>query len=65
MGNRIEEGLCIKCGTPLIELTPNAWHMCTTCTERTKKLVHDAVANRKMESKNQRHTLRVGALKRP
>lgn len=46
MGNRLEENCCIKCGDPLLELNPNSWHMCTGCTERTKKLVHDIRSNK-------------------
>ena len=65
MGNRLAENCCIKCGMPLIELVPNAWHMCTKCTERTKKLVYDAVLDRKKNIENKpRRILKVGSLKK-
>ena len=61
MGNRLEEYCCVKCGNPLLELKPNAWHMCTTCTERTKKLIHDAVQDRKNSVENKPRKILVGA----
>lgn len=64
MGNRLEENCCIKCGNPLVGLVPNAWHMCTPCTERTKKLVHDAVSDRKSIGSKPRKKLRIGSLKK-
>lgn len=32
MGNRIADGLCVRCGMPVI-YPPNKYHACTQCTE--------------------------------
>lgn len=32
MGNRIEEGVCLMCGGPLIEI--NDYHTCYNCTRK-------------------------------
>jgi predicted amidophosphoribosyltransferase len=34
MGNRINQGLCINCGGPVIQ--PNDWHCCSQCIEEIK-----------------------------
>jgi hypothetical protein len=43
MGNRLKEGKCIWCGTPLI--LPNTWHCCTECVPKMKAMVLDATKN--------------------
>jgi len=57
----MEENCCIKCGNPLLEITPNAWHTCTVCTERIKKLVHNAVADRKNNVENKSRKILIRA----
>jgi hypothetical protein len=34
MGNRLQDGLCVNCGGPVIE--PNDWHCCSQCVEEIK-----------------------------
>ena len=62
MGNRLEENCCIKCGNPLIELEPNAWHTCTPCTERVKKLIYDAVSNSGNKDEKALKRFKIGSL---
>lgn len=53
MGNRVSEGKCINCGTPLIQ--PNAWHCCTECVPILKakvlKIKADPSEQRKMRTR--------------
>lgn len=56
MGNRIEEGVCVRCGFPLIDLTN---FLCSQCTP----IVAEQVAKIKANPKNKGKKLKLPTYK--
>jgi NMD protein affecting ribosome stability and mRNA decay len=58
MSNRLTENVCVGCGTPLVDLTPQ-WQMCSKCIVGTKekllKMKKDKVANKRSPKRIKMH----------
>lgn len=57
MKNPLFNNTCIRCGSPLIDLT-SAWGMCTTCAETTEKQ-RAKILQRKKEDKDSPRRVKV------
>jgi len=55
MGNRLEEGVCIGCGAPLIIF--NEYNCCSVCTEKVKKRLYQLRNNQDINPKLRRHII--------
>jgi len=53
MGNRLEEGVCLACGGPII--IPSEFYCCSVCTEKLRKQRADILKRKKTSPKAPLH----------